>query len=483
MKIVESIDRFRSLLRQFTLGEWHKLSKLQMALIYPIRLLAQVFKELVQDRGLVRASSLAFTSVLSVVPTLTVATTLPALVGISNSTLLDVLRPALPTSATGVLDHLSTFIERQSGTLSSVGLVVLVVLAVALFNNIEHAFNDIWRVTKRRPLLNKFLTFHALITLGPVLTAASIGLTAKLQFAVEQLPFGAFVSVLYKLLPLAIGTVLFTAANKLLPYTHVTFRAAAISGFVTAWLFEVSKTGFNLYVNHLLVETYSKVYGAIGLIPIFLVWVYICWVLVLFGAELSYTIQNFKKLVLPQHLRELAEQRDREFDPLLAIELFTPIARSFKHAKGAISLEDAATFAVVPKDVARTVISALVRHGFVLEVDTEGVSAYLPARPLKDIGLHELLAAVRPKQTHFHDELLNAMRTVYRVKEFEMLGGVTAESLVESGERRSAQDVIRRLLEHAEHPSLHTIEAPSKGLNDSATADPVAVEADEGVAA
>lgn len=435
--ILELYRQGRQRLHQFSIGQWDELTRVEFALIYPWWLIHQVIRELIKDRGMVRASSLAFTTVLSIVPVLTVATTLLSGFGTGGDTMMQFVQTFIPFEGETMAGHINQFVAGQAGAISGIGAAVLIVLAVSLFDNIETAFNDIWRVTQSRPALNKFLTFYALITLAPLMIAISIVQTAKVQFVVDQVPFGA--ALAYKLVPIGLGWVIFTLANKLLPHTRVKWLPALVAGLVTSIAFELAKFGFNVYVTTFVVETYSKVYGAIGLIPIFLLWVYICWVIVLIGAELAYTIQNLRSLMAPAKVRRLADRRHREFSPLIAVSVFSPIAMAFKKGEGPVALESIAASAGVPIDLARTVLDHLIARKVVLEITREGEedndldlsAGFLPARPLNDVPLLHIIRSCRPDDDPHEDQVfLSTLRQLYRAREDETFAALTADALV-----------------------------------------------------
>ncbi len=428
------VERVRYLTTRFSLGRWEDLSRLELVLVYPPILIIQVFRELIHDRGLVRASSLAFTTALSVVPLLTVATTLSGAFGVGNKTVLGMLKTMLPVSGDRITDQLSEFSQHQGGALSGIGSVVLIFLGVAMFNNIEQAFNDIWRIRARRPLVSKFLTFYALITLAPLMITISVVESARVQFVMDEMPF--FSSVGYKLLPLGLAVVAFTLANKLLPHTEVKWVPALVSGFVTAIAFEVAKSGFNIYVTHFVMESYATVYGAISLIPLFLIWVYVSWVIVLFGAEMTYTIQNLRTLLLPQRLHDINKDEERRLNPLIGLEIFTPVASAFHAGQGPVPMIKMAAIAGVPMTQAREIVERLLKHRILLEVDFLGAdgssTGYIPGRSLSDISVIDVLQACRdPLKDDAQSPFMHALLTLHRSREAQLFGALNCAGLVE----------------------------------------------------
>jgi membrane protein len=424
--------RVQAVLRSFGTGHWDDLNRVEWSLAYPIILTRQVFRRLINDRGLARASSLALTTVLSAVPLLTVATALLGTFGAKNEAFLGVIQGLLPAvSEEEITKHLVTFTERQGGTVSGVGSVILIFLGVMLFNTVEQTFNDIWRVRRRRPLLNKFLTFYALITLAPLLLTISIVETARVQLAFHELHVLA--SFGYKLLPLGLAFLVFTTANKLLPYTEVRLGPAVAGGLVTALAFELAKYGFNIYVESFVQPTYNKVYGALGLIPIFMIWVYVCWILVLFGAELTYTAQNLRQILLPESLSEAEVDPQGHTNPLLGLEIIAPLAQHFQRGEGPLTLARIASESGFPVPLVRDVVTRLVRREVLLEVDASEdheVARYIPRRPLEDISLLDILEICRTyERLHEPQPLVAQLHAQHQARERELLRGLTCASL------------------------------------------------------
>ncbi len=431
-------ERIRYLATQFSVGRWEELTRWELWSIYPILLVVQVFRELLRDRGLVRASALAFVTTLSIVPMLTVVTSILTAFHIEESTLTQVLGNLIPVSSDQIIPFLQQLTQRQSRALGSIGFVILIGLGVMLFNNIEHAFNDIWRIRKRRPLVNKFITFYTIITVAPVGLAASVAQTAQIHVESEQISF--FASFFQQLLPLVLAWATFTIANKVLPYTEVRLRAALVSGLVTAVAFEAAKYGFNIYIHVFVLPTYASVYGSIALIPIFLIWVYVFWIIVLFGAEMTHTIQNLRSLLGTGRLRSLNTSKISPFNPLIGLEIMTPIVMAFKHGEGPISAMRIAAVAGIPLELTRKALDKLHEHQLILELESserdEGHQSYLPARPLSDISLIEIAEACRVNLTkHEHSPTLQSLIRMHASNEREIFAGMTCATLVEDSDQ------------------------------------------------
>lgn len=248
-----------------------------------------VRRQFVADQCLRTAAALAYTTLLALVPLVTVVLlSLSLFPGfqVSAEALEEFLfQNFVPAVGTTVQDYLHQFADRAAG-LRTVGVVFLLVTAVALLATIESAFNRIWRVREDRPAALRFLIYWAVLTLGPVLVGGGMLLTSYLlTHPLMGLDAGALRRTLLALSPFAATALGFTLVYKLVPNRFVATGEAVFGGVTAAVLFEFAKHGFAYYLVRF--PTYESVYGAFSAVPIFLVWIYLCWLVVLLGAEVA----------------------------------------------------------------------------------------------------------------------------------------------------------------------------------------------------
>jgi membrane protein len=237
------------------------------------------------------AGSLTFTTVLALVPVLTIAlavfTTFPLFTTFRQSVEAYFFRSLMPpTIANTILGYLNQF-AAQATRLSAVGAVALVVTAIAMMAMVDRTFNQIWRVKSKRPLVQRILVYWALITLGPLLIGVSISVTSYLFTAtsdvVGHIPMAG--AVFYTAVSLVLTGGAFTLLYVVVPNRLVHWRDAAAGGVLAAIAFELSKRVFAVFVAKF--HTYTIVYGALAAVPIFLVWIYLGWLITLSGAIVS----------------------------------------------------------------------------------------------------------------------------------------------------------------------------------------------------
>ena len=261
-----------------------------------LRLGWRIINRFVEDKCIQRASALGYASLLAIVPLValgfSIFTSFQAFDVVAGNVRNVMLEYLLPTSQLAVQDYLGQVADKATA-LSIFGILGLLFTATALLNTMEEAFNDIWRISRARSWMSKFVTFWSVLTLSPILIGASITITsyfvalpvirdvAEGASAVSQIPF---------LLPWLISSTAMTALYMVLPNTSVPLRYALCGGLVAGALFEFTKLGFAFYITEL--ANYEKLYGALGTLPVFLIWLYLIWVVVLIGAEVVFCLQH-----------------------------------------------------------------------------------------------------------------------------------------------------------------------------------------------
>ncbi|CAE6708428.1 hypothetical protein R69888_01012 [Paraburkholderia haematera] len=272
-----------------------------MGLLSRVRFDLDVLKRLAQfaakrsseDRIPQVAGSLTFTTMLALVPLATVAfalfTAFPIFSSFQMSLqifLADHLMPAQFNSQ--IFDYLNQFASKAKG-LTTIGMILLFVTAVMTMMTVESAFNVIWRVRKARPVAQRILVYWAIITLGPILIGVSLSIssylfTRSMAFtATQHIPAVFDWALTGAALPLT--ALAFTMLYVFLPNCRVEWRDAVIGGVAAAIAFELAKRGFGYYVRR--IPTYTAVYGAFAAVPLFLLWMYLCWFIALAGAMIA----------------------------------------------------------------------------------------------------------------------------------------------------------------------------------------------------
>ena len=201
----------------------------------------------------------------------------------------DLFTNFVPTSSDVIKEHITSF-AGNANQMTAVGIGFLAAIALLLIRNVDATLNRIWRIKTKRPMMISFAVYWMVLSLGPLLLGASIGVTSYIvslvSFADQGIP--GFSGFLLKLLPYLISMAGFIMLYTLVPNTRVSFKAAVPGALFAALLFELTKKGFALYISHF--PSYEVIYGAVATIPILFVWVYLSWVVVLLGAEFTVCI-------------------------------------------------------------------------------------------------------------------------------------------------------------------------------------------------
>jgi len=258
-----------------------------------LRFIHRAGSRFIEDKCIQRASALAYASLLAIVPLValgfSIFTSFHAFDVLTDKVRDMLLHYLLPTSQDVVQRYLVS-ITGKATALSVFGILGLLVTATALLNTTEEAFNHIWRISHTRSWLSKFTTFWATFTLAPALVAASITITSYFTALPILRDVSAHAGLIPFLIPWTMSSVALTTLYMVLPNIRIPFRPALVGGLVAGALFELSKFGFAFYVTKL--AHYEKLYGALGALPVFLIWLYLTWVVVLFGAEIVYCLQH-----------------------------------------------------------------------------------------------------------------------------------------------------------------------------------------------
>lgn len=270
-----------------------------------------------KDNLLHVAASLAFTTILALVPLLTVTLSLMTAFPIFSefeSSLQQFLRQQfLPEAFSDtVMSYLDEFVSKAA-SLSTIGGVFLLITSLLVIMSIDDALNDIWHIRKQRPIGQRLLIYWAVLTLGPIVLGASLWASSSMvQQAVSfeapgaVLPWGALAAWL----PFIISWIGCALLFLTVPNCRVSYTAALAGGFVSSLLFQVIKFGLSLYLAN--IPTYTVIYGAFSVLPTFLMWVYLSWLAFLFGAVVA---ANLPREMAPNRVDVHAHHDNVATDP------------------------------------------------------------------------------------------------------------------------------------------------------------------------
>lgn len=259
--------------------------------------LALVADRFTRHEALQNAAALTYTTLLSLVPLMTVSLAVFSAFPVADRVYLliqdFVFENFVPTSSDLLQQHLSEFSAKAS-RLTGAGAGFLLVTALLMMANIDRALNAIWEVKAKRRFASKFLIYWAVLSLGPVLIGASVLVTSYIisfPILTEAASTGVGRNLL-TLTPVVASAIAFTMMYAVVPNRRIRLTHAVAGGVLAAVLFEGAKRGFGYYITQF--PTYEAIYGALATIPIFLVWLYLSWIVVLLGAEVTHCLSIYR---------------------------------------------------------------------------------------------------------------------------------------------------------------------------------------------
>ena len=351
---------------------------------------------LVGEDALRTAAALSFTSILAMVPLLAVTFGLlrafvsdAVMAGRVRDWLLGSLLADSVGQVTTVIE--SFLLRAQGGAVGVVGFSFLLVTSLSLFLSIERAFNRIWHVPASRPMHRRLTTFYAIITLTPALMGLGFVAASWMQSGLDAMPFGFVVGAWF--IELVLSSMALLLLYRLLPHASVEWRMALLGAVWAAVMFQLSKWGFNTYVRSIYTGSVSaQIYGSFALIPVFFLWVYLVWIIVLGGVELAYMVQNRESLTSAVLTRRGRSGGHAPPTGYLIARTFFEVARHFRQAGGGITPETVAGRLQIDLQEVHAAVRLLRAGDLLLAVEGREESELVPARPLDHIKLAELYA-------------------------------------------------------------------------------------------
>jgi membrane protein len=308
--------------------------------------------------------------------------------------LLNLLLP-LGEQGTEITKRIIAFVDNtKAGVLGSLGLVLLLYTVVSLLQKIETAFNFTWRVSRHRSVAKRFSDYLTITLIGPVLLFSALGLTASvtslsmIQEAMQIEAVSFLVHLLGRLIPYVLVIGVFTFIYILVPNIHVQFRSALIGGVVAGILWETASWAFTAFVVGS--AKYTAIYSVFATLIIFFIWLYVNWLILLIGCNItSYHQQPLQRTLKPRLLR--LSNRVRES---MALIIMTLVARHYHYHQPAWSADTLAKRLNVTYDVCDLLLKRLVASELLLAT-ADSPPAYVPAYDPATIALADIVLAIR----------------------------------------------------------------------------------------
>ncbi|GAC1624432.1 MAG: YihY/virulence factor BrkB family protein [Nevskia sp.] len=366
-------------------------SPVERRLLHVARYALALLRDLIEGEISLRAMSLVYTTLLSLVPFLALAFSVLKALGVHNSLepVLEQLLAPLGEQAAVISRSILGFVDNiKVGVLGSLGVGMLLYTAVSMISKIERSFNYIWKIGLTRGATQRFGEYLSVLIIGPVLVFSALGLTASVRSsaivttlaAIE--PFGTTLLLLTRLAPYALIVAAFTFMYAFIPNTRVRLFAAAAGGLFAGVVWESASVGFATFVAG--ASSYSAIYSGFAIVIILLIWLYLGWLIILFGCRLAFYVQN------PRYLSGAVEaappgSRESEFLALCVMRL---TASRFIAGQPPLAFEEVQRGLAISGERLERTVGDLVANGVLAEVQPG--RKLLPARDPASYTLAQL---------------------------------------------------------------------------------------------
>jgi membrane protein len=304
-----------------------------------LRVLIIVIRDFNRDNCMLRASALTYATLLAIVPLLAFAFAILKGLGVQNQ-LQPLIIENLAVGSEAVVARIIEYINNTNvGRLGSVGLGMLLLTVLALLSNVEKSFNSIWGVGETRSLIRRFADYFSVLAFGPLLLVVAMSMTATIQNydIVQALKaneyFGDLVRFAFKATPYVAMWIAFTFLYIFMPNIRVRLPAAIIGGVIGGTLWQLVQVSYVLF--QVGVSRYNAIYGTLAALPIIMVWIYLSWMIVLFGVEITSTIQNLQNI---SH-RVRAEKKRLHRHDFIGLAVLLTVVRAFIRGEAPVSIE------------------------------------------------------------------------------------------------------------------------------------------------
>jgi membrane protein len=362
-----------------------------------VRLVVVLIRDVATGQLTLRSMSLVYTTLLSLVPLLALSFSVLKAFGVHNQLepMLNRFLAPLGEKGTEISLQIVSFIDNMNvGVLGSLGLALLIYTAVSLMQKIEESFNHIWHVTQPRSLGERFSRYVSMLIIGPILVFAALGLTATLTnvslvrqiLAVE--PFGRLAYELGRLAPYFLVVVAFTLIYAFIPNTRVKAVPAMVGGLVGGVLWQSAGLAFALFVSRS--TQYDAIYSSFAILILFMIWLYVSWLILLFGADVAFYVQH-PEYIVPEGGEPRLSNRMRE---RLALAIMSLVTGSFLAGQEGWTMSRLTQTLGVPMHAVDQVLDALQRAGVLVQTNSDPPE-YVPGRDPASISVKELWDSVR----------------------------------------------------------------------------------------
>ena len=370
-------------------------------LIRLVRIVVLTFRGLSEDRCQLRASSLTFYSLLSVVPVLAMIFGIAKGFGFERNLQKILLERLAGQEAVAmrIIDFAHALLDNvQGGLVAGIGVLVLFYTIIKILSHIENAFNDIWGIKTPRSLTRKITDYLSLMLICPVLfilsSAATVIIASGVRTVIDSIsllgPVAPLIFFLLNFLPYCVLWILFTFLYMFIPNTRVRFVSALLAGIVAGTIYHLFQGAYIYFqVN---VTRYNAIYGSFAALPLFFIWLQVSWLIVLFGAEISFAHQNVDTYEFEQDCLGVSPA----FKRLLSLRIVHLLVHDFAKGAPPLSALDISHRLETPIRLVQQILFDLIAAGILSEASIQGGrdTGYQPGRDPDTLTVKSVIDAL-----------------------------------------------------------------------------------------
>jgi membrane protein len=369
-----------------------------------LRIIVLAVRGFDEDRCQLRASALTFYSLLSIVPVIAILFGIAKGFGFQEVLEKELLEKFSAHQAVlvQVMGFAKSLLETTKGSLiAGIGLAILFWTVIKVLGSIERSFNNVWGVKNPRPWSRKFTDYIAVILIAPLLfvlsSSITVFITSQVTFITEKFAllgfFSSLIFFLLKLVPYCIVWILFTFIYIFMPNTKVKFTSGLVAGIVAGSIYELVQWGYITF--QVGVAKYNAIYGSFAALPLFLGWLQVSWLVVLFGAEISFSHQNVDTYEFEPDCLQVS----MSFKKLLSLRITHVLVKNFSAGKPPLTATMITQVLEVPIRLVRQVLFELTESGIVSAVVTDDGEnpAYQPGRDSDSLTIQYVIDALEKR--------------------------------------------------------------------------------------
>ena len=380
------------------------LSRMKYFFIKQLRILVLATRRFRQGQCPLKASALTFYSILSIVPLVAMAFGIAKGFGFQKLLEKQLLEkfPGQETVMMRIFDFAHSLLENtKEGVIFGIGIAFLFWTVFKLLSHIEESLNDIWDIKTPRTYLRKFSDYLSIVLISPILlimsSSATVFITTKITLITERVAligiFSPVIFVMLKFLPYGLVWVLFLFTYILMPNTRVNFSSGFVAGIIAGTIYQIAQLGYIYFQVGM--AKYNAIYGSFAALPLFLIWIQLSWLIVLFGAEISFSYQYVDTYEFEPDCRQISPA----FKRLLTLNIAHLVISTFSKGNMPLTASNISQVLEIPIRLVQEILDELVESKFFsnTEIQAYNALAYQPARDINRITIKSIVEALDRK--------------------------------------------------------------------------------------